>query len=209
MSFIESYDSELLDRAVNELSRLPGIGRKTALRLALSLLRRDEEEAYALGESIINLRKNVKYCRKCHNICDAEECKICSDKRRDAHTICVVENVNDVLIIESTGVYRGLYHVLGGVISPLDGVGPADLEIDSLLERISEEDISEVILGLSPTIEGDSTNYYLYRKLSESGVKLTLPSRGIGVGNDLQTTDELTLGRSLQNRIPYSDTLKT
>lgn len=198
-----SYSSALLDTAVSELSKLPGIGRRTALRLALSLLRRDEDDAVALGEAIIKMRQEIKYCSCCHNISEDEICPICSDQRRDSGLICVVENVNDVLTVESTGVYRGRYHVLGGLISPLDGISPADLEIDSLLQRVANENIEEVILALSATMEGDATNFYIFRKLADFGVKITMISRGVSLGNDLDTTDELTLGRSIENRIPY------
>lgn len=198
-----SYSSALLDTAVSELSKLPGIGRRTALRLALSLLRRDEDDAVALGEAIIKMRQEIKYCSCCHNISEDEICPICSDQRRDSGLICVVENVNDVLTVESTGVYRGRYHVLGGLISPLDGISPADLEIDSLLQRVANENIEEVILALSATMEGDATNFYIFRKLADYDVKITMISRGVSLGNDLDTTDELTLGRSIENRIPY------
>ena len=198
-----SYSSTLLDTAVSELSKLPGIGRRTALRLALSLLRRDEDDAVALGEAIIKMRQEIKYCSCCHNISEDEICPICGDPRRESGLICVVENVNDVLTVESTGVYRGRYHVLGGLISPLDGISPADLEIDSLMQRVANENIEEVILALSATMEGDATNFYIFRKLADYGVKITMISRGVSLGNDLDTTDELTLGRSIENRIPY------
>ena len=203
---IGEYNSSLLEKAVAELSKLPGIGRKTALRLALHLLRKDPEEALALGESIIEMRNNITYCKRCHNISETELCPICSDFRRDSSTVCVVENVKDVITIESTHQHRGLYHVLGGLISPLDGVGPSDLEIESLVNRVKDEDIKEVILALSPTMEGDTTNFYIYRKLGELPVKVTMLARGLSVGNDLEYADELTLGRSIQNRIPFADT---
>ncbi|MDE6083254.1 MAG: recombination mediator RecR [Muribaculaceae bacterium] len=203
----QSLNSPLLDNAVNQLAKLPGIGRKTALRLALNLLRRDPHEAQALGEAIIDLRKNIQYCQRCHNISENEICDICNDSRRDSSVICVVENVKDVLTIESTHEHHGLYHVLGGVISPIEGISPNDLEIDSLVERVKNEEIKEVILALSPTIEGDTTNYYIFRRLSDTNVKITVLARGVSIGNDLEFTDELTLGRSLINRIPFaSDT---
>lgn len=203
----QSLNSPLLDNAVNQLAKLPGIGRKTALRLALNLLRRDPHEAQALGEAIIDLRKNIQYCQRCHNISENEICDICNDSRRDSSIICVVENVKDVLTIESTHEHHGLYHVLGGVISPIEGISPNDLEIDSLVERVKNEEIKEVILALSPTIEGDTTNYYIFRRLSDTKVKITVLARGVSIGNDLEFTDELTLGRSLINRIPFaSDT---
>ena len=197
-------NSQLLEKAVAELSKLPGIGRKTALRLALHLLRKEQEEAVALGESIIDMRKNISYCHRCHNISEEETCPICSDNRRDQTTVCVVENVKDVITIEATHQYQGLYHVLGGLISPLDGIGPSDIEIESLIKRVKEEKIEEVILALSPTIEGDTTSFYIFRKLNNLPVKITVLARGLSVGNELEYTDELTLGKSIQNRIPFS-----
>lgn len=199
-----SLNSASLESAVAQLSRLPGIGPKTALRLALHLLRQEPEVALALGRSIIEMRENVRYCSRCHNISESEVCDICSDSRRDASTLCVVENVRDVLTIESTGEYRGLYHVLGGVISPLDGVSPSDLEIDSLVSRVEAGGVREVILALSPTLQGDTTNYYIYRRLAPSGVEVTVLARGLSVGNELEYTDELTLTRSLRSRVPFT-----
>lgn len=198
------FNSQLLERSVGELSKLPGIGRKTALRLALHLLRKPAEEAKSLGEAIIDMRENISYCRKCHNISEDEICEICRDNRRDDKTICVVENVKDVITIEATHQHHGLYHVLGGLISPLDGIAPSDIEIESLVKRVEEEKIEEVILALSPTIEGDTTNFYIYRKLSDKPVKITVLARGLSMGNELEYTDELTLGKSIQNRIPFS-----
>lgn len=197
-------NSALLEKAVAELSKLPGIGRKTALRLALHLLRKEPEEALALGQSLIEMRQKISYCRRCHNISEEETCPICSDSRRDSNIVCVVENVKDVITIEATHQHHGLYHVLGGLISPLDGIGPSELEIDSLVDRVAAEGIEEVILALSPTIEGDTTNFYIFRKLSHLPVKVTMLARGLSVGNELEYTDELTLGRSIQNRIPFS-----
>lgn len=205
----QSFNSSLLENAVTELSKLPGIGRKTALRLALHLLRREPEEAEALGASIIDMRRNISYCTRCHNISEKSVCPICSDPRRDSHTVCVVENVKDVITIESTHSHHGLYHVLGGLISPIDGVSPSDLEIDSLVERVEKEDIREVILALSPTIEGDTTNYYIFRKLASTPVKVTMLARGLSIGNELEYADELTLGRSIQNRVLFSDTFNS
>ena len=199
----QNYNSELLDRAVSELSKLPGIGRKTALRLALHLLRQEKEEVEALGNSLIDMRRDITYCRRCHNISESELCEVCSSTRRDQETVCVVENVKDVMAIEATGEYRGLYHVLGGLIAPLDGVGPSDIEIDSLVERVGKERIKEVILALNPTVEGDTTNFYIFRKLSGLDVEVSVLARGISVGSELEYTDELTLGRSLLNRIPF------
>ena len=199
----QTYNSQLLDNAVAELAKLPGIGRKTALRLALHLLRQDESEAVALGESIISMRKQIRYCKVCHNISEKETCDICSDPKRDPSIICVVENVKDLLTIESTHEHFGLYHVLGGVISPLDGVSPSDLEISSLVDRVAAGGIKEVILALSPTMEGDTTNFYISRKLAPFDVEISMLARGVSIGNDLEYTDEFTLGRSIVNRVPY------
>lgn len=198
------FSSQLLDNAVNELSRLPGIGRKTALRLALHLLRRDPAAAEALGRAIIDLRRGIRYCRRCHNISETDLCPICAAPGRDPRTVCVVENVRDVLSFENTGRYRGLYHVLGGVISPVDGIGPDSLEIDSLVARVAAGDVDEVILALGATMEGDTTNYYIYRRLAACPVRITQLARGVSVGNDIEYTDEITLGRSLDARIPFS-----
>lgn len=199
----QSYNSQLLDNAVGELGKLPGIGRKTALRLALHLLRQDVGESVALGEAIINLRKNIRYCATCHNISETEKCEICADTGRDSAIICVVENVKDLLTIESTREHKGLYHVLGGLISPLDGVSPSDLEIQSLIDRVAGGGVKEVILALSPTMEGDTTNFYISRKLAPFDVEISMLARGVSLGNDLEYTDELTLGRSIVNRVPY------
>ncbi|MBD5366347.1 MAG: recombination mediator RecR [Muribaculaceae bacterium] len=198
------YASSLLENAVTELSRLPGIGRKTALRLALHLLRRDPDEAVALGESIIRMRKEITYCRCCHNVSENDVCDICSDPRRDATTVCVVENVKDVICFERTGQFHGMYHVLGGLISPLDGIGPEQLEIDSLIERVADGQIKEIILALSATMEGDTTNFYIYRRLGTLPVKVTQLARGVSVGNEIEYTDEITLGRSLLNRTAFN-----
>lgn len=200
----QSYNSTLLDNAVAELAKLPGIGRKTALRLALHLLRQEEGVSMALGEAVINMRKNIRYCHRCHNISESETCEICNDRRRNQSQICVVENVKDVLTVESSREFSGLYHVLGGLISPLDGVGPSDIEIQSLVERVENEDVEEVILALSPTIEGDTTSFYIFRKLADKDLKITVLARGLSIGNELEYTDELTLGRSIINRIPFS-----
>lgn len=203
-----NYESELLERAVTELSRLPGIGRKTALRLALHLLRQDERFAEDLGNSVINLRKGVIYCKQCHNISQTELCPICSDPTRDNTTVCVVENVKDVMSFENTRQYRGVYHVLGGIISPIDGVGPESLEINSLVQRVAEGRIKEVILALSATMEGDTTCFYLYKQLTPYGVKITQIARGVSVGNEIEYTDEVTLGRSLLSRTLFTDQFK-
>lgn len=201
----ETYNSVLLDTAVAELSKLPGIGQKTALRLALHLLRKDPDVSYNLGNAIIEMRKGIKYCPVCHNISEDGVCAICSDRRRDSETVCVVENVKDVLTIERTHEHMGLYHVLGGLISPLDGVSPSELEIDSLIKRVDEENIKEVILALSPTMEGDTTSFYIFRRLADYPVKVTVLARGLSIGNELEYTDELTLGRSILNRTPFGE----
>lgn len=206
----QEFASPILEAAVTELSRLPGIGRKTALRLALHILRRDENEGIALGDAIINLRKNIKYCSVCHNISEFDVCQICSSPKRDHDTVCVVENVRDVMSIENTGQYSGLYHVLGGVISPMDGIGPDMLQIDSLVERVKGGSLQEVILALGATMEGETTNFYIYRKLCGfENVKITQLARGVAVGNDIEYTDEITLGRSLLQRTLFSDTFKS
>lgn len=200
------FSSKWLEGAVTELSRLPGIGRKTALRLALHLLRRDVTESDALGNAIIDMRHNIRYCNVCHNISETEICPICASPKRDPRTICVVENVKDVLIFENTGEFKGLYHVLGGLISPMDGIGPDMLEIDSLVERVLSGGVDEVILALSTTMEGETTNFYIYRRLSEfENLKITQLARGVAVGNEIEYTDELTLGRSLRLRTLFSD----
>ena len=201
---MQHYPSQLLERAVEEFSKLPGVGSKTAMRLVLHLLRQDTKSVEAFGQSIIRLRQEVKFCHVCHNISDADVCEICANPRRDRSIVCVVENIQDVMAIEATQQYRGTYHVLGGVISPMDGIGPSDLQIQSLVERVSEEDISEVILALSPTLEGDTTNFYLYRKLADSGVKITVIARGVAQNDELQYTDEVTLGRSIINRTLFN-----
>ena len=199
----QQYPSQLLEKAVTEFAKLPGIGRKTALRLVLHLLRQPAEEVEGFATAVSRMKQEVRYCRVCHNISDEEVCPICSDHRRDQSTVCVVENIQDVLAVENTQQYHGLYHVLGGIISPMDGIGPADLEIDSLVERVHRGGIEEVILALSSTMEGDTTNFYISRKLSDVDVKLSVIARGISVGNELEYTDEVTLGRSIMNRIPF------
>ncbi len=200
----QQYPSELLEKAVQEFSKLPGVGRKTALRLVLHLLRQETDEVLQFTETIARMRQEVKRCSVCHNISDSEICPICSDPRRDESIICVVENIQDVMAVENTQQYQGVYHVLGGVISPMDGVGPADLEIDSLVERVKEGGVKEVILALSSTMEGDTTNFYIFRKLAPyTDVKLSIIARGISVGDELEYTDEVTLGRSILNRTPF------
>lgn len=198
----EQYPSKLLERAISELTRLPGVGRKTALRYALYLLAQDKNVVHDFADSLRSLRDDICYCRVCHNISDTEVCDICANPRRDTTTICVVENIHSVMSIEGTGQYHGLYHVLGGVISPMDGVGPGDLELQSLFDRVEAGGIKEVILALNPTMEGDTTNFYISRRLADSGVKFTVLARGVSVGDDLEYTDEVTLGRSLLGRTP-------
>ena len=200
---IQQYPSQLLEKAVQEFSKLPGIGRKTALRLVLHQLRQDTEDVHAFVEAIAKMKLEVHYCQRCHNISDSDLCPICADPRRDASTICVVENIQDVMAVENTQQFHGLYHVLGGVISPMDGIGPADLEIESLVKRVEQEKIQEVILALSSTMEGDTTNFYIYRKLAPYDVKLSIIARGISVGDELEYADEVTLGRSIMNRTPF------
>lgn len=200
---MNKLSSALLENAVDQLSRLPGIGKKSALRLVLYLLKQPEEDVERFGYSIIKAKKEIKYCRICQNITDTDICPICADKKRDKSTICVVENIQDVLSIENTQQYHGVYHVLGGIISPMDGIGPNDLNIELLEQRTQEENVKEIILALSSTIEGDTTSFYLYKKLAKTGIKISALARGVAVGDSLQYADEITLGRSLLNRIPY------
>lgn len=198
------FPSTLLEKAVDEFAKLPGVGRKTAMRLVLHLLRQETSAVEAFGNAIITLKREVKYCKICHNISDTETCRICSSPQRDASVICVVETIRDVMAVEATQQFRGLYHVLGGVISPMDGIGPNDLQIDSLVKRVEAGGIQEVILALSTTMEGDTTNYYIYRKLEKSGVRLSVIARGVSVGDELEYADEVTLGRSIVNRTPFT-----
>ena len=199
----QQFPSLLLDRAVGEFAKLPGIGRKTALRLVLHLLKQSTEDVEAFADALTTMKHDVKYCSVCHNISDTDICPICSDHRRDSSQICVVENILDVMAIENTMQYHGLYHVLGGIISPLDGVGPSDIEIASLVERVAAGGVSEVILALSPTLEGDTTNFFISKKLRQYHVNITVIARGISVGNELEYADEVTLGRSILKRTPY------
>ena len=201
----QQYPSQLLEKAVQEFSKLPGIGRKTALRLVLWMLRQDDADVASFAEAVSKLKAEVKYCKVCHNVSDSDVCPICADQRRDQTTVCVVENIQDVMAIENTQQFHGLYHVLGGVISPMDGMGPADIEIDSLIKRVGEGEVQEVILALSPTMEGDTTNFYIYRKLAPTGVKVSVIARGIAVGNELEYADEVTLGRSITNRTLFEE----
>lgn len=199
----QQYPSVLLEKAVNEFSKLPGIGRKTALRLVLHLLRQRNSDVEQFASAIAKVKQEVKYCQVCHNISDEDVCPICSDPRRDTSLICVVENIQDVMAVENTQQFRGLYHVLGGIISPMDGIGPDQLEIQSLVQRVEQGGVSEVILALSSTMEGDTTNFYISRKLAPLDVKLSVIARGISVGDELEYTDEVTLGRSIVNRTPF------
>lgn len=203
----QEFASSLLENAVNEFAKLPGIGRKTALRLVLYLLKQEKPAVHQFGESIIKMRDEIQYCRVCHNISETEVCPICSNPGRDPATICVVENVKDVMSIENTHQHHGLYHVLGGLISPMDGMGPQDIEIESLVERVAQGEVKEIILALSATMEGDTTNFYIFRKLAPyPDIKITILARGVSVGNEIEYTDELTLGRSILNRTLFSDT---
>ena len=197
------YSSKLLNNAVAEFSKLPGIGSKTALRMVLYLLKKSEAEVTLFGETIIELRKNIKKCKICKNVSDNDVCEICSDNSRDKKTVCLVENINDVIAVERTGQYRGLYHVLGGLISPMEGIGPDNLEIDSLIERIKESNITEIIFALNATPEGETTNFYTFKKVSGLDVKITTLAKGVSIGSELQYVDELTLGRSIIDRIQF------
>jgi len=204
----QQFSSSLLENAVNEFAKLPGIGRKTALRLVLHLLKQSEHDVEVFGYAFIQLRKEIIYCKVCHNISDTDVCRICSNPSRDHETVCVVENIKDVMSIENTQQFRGLYHVLGGIISPMDGIGPSDLEIESLIKRVADEAVKEVILALSTTMEGDTTNFYIYRKLTPLNIKTTTIARGIAIGDELEYADEVTLGRSILNRVEFSNSFK-
>ena len=204
---MNTYSSRLVETTVNELSRLPGIGKKTALRLTLHLLRQEEEVVDALGNAIIRMRKEIRYCSQCHAISDGDLCEVCANPKRDHSVVCVVEDVRNMMAIENTGQYNGVYHVLGGIISPMEGVGPNDLNISTLLQRVAPGEIKEVIMALSTTVEGDTTNFFLFRKLKEYNLIISTIARGIAIGDDLEFTDEITLGRSILNRLPYEGTL--
>ena len=202
------YPSALLENAVNEFAKLPGIGRKTALRLVLHLLRQEDSQVEEFAQALVTLKQDVKYCRNCHNISDSEVCGICSDKSRDASTLCVVENIREVMAIENTTQFKGLYHVLGGIISPIDGIGPSDLQITGLEERVKQGGVKEVILALSATMEGDTTNFYIFRKLHPYDVKVSIIARGVAVGDEIEYADEITLGRSILKRTPFDESYK-
>lgn len=197
-----------MELAVNELSRLPGIGKKTALRLALHILKEEESFAENLGSAVIKMRKEIVFCKKCNNISDSEICEICANNKRDENTLCIVEDTRDVLAVENTAQFSGLYHVLGGVINPIEGIGPNDLNIKHLIERINMEDVQEVILALPATVEGDTTNFYIYKLVKEFDVNVTTIARGVAVGDELEYTDEITLGRSIINRLPFESSMK-
>ncbi len=202
-----SYPSKIVENAVNALSKLPGIGRKTALRLVLHILKEDEQEASSLGNSIIDLRKKIQYCKICHNISDTEHCEICRNPKRNHSLICVVEDIRDVIAIENTNQFNGVYHVLGGIISPMDGIGPNDLNIESLVIKVSSGGVNEIIMALSATMEGDTTNFFIYKKIKEYNIILSTIARGVAVGDNLEYTDEITLGRSIINRTIYENIL--
>ena len=204
----QPYPSSLLESAVNEFAKLPGVGRKTALRLVLHLLRQEDSHVEGFADAIITLKKEVKYCSSCHNISDSEICNICADLSRDPSVVCVVENIKDVMAIENTVQYKGQYHVLGGIISPIDGIGPSDVEISSLIDRVKTKNVKEVILALSATMEGDTTNFYIFRKLEPLHTKVSIIARGVSVGNEIEYTDEVTLGRSILNRTPFDESYK-
>ena len=202
------YPSALLENAVNELASLPGIGRKTALRLALYMLRREPNYTENFSKALVDLRHHVKYCKLCHNICDDDLCSICANPERDHSLVCVVENIKEVMAIENTGQFKGVYHVLGGSISPMDGIGPGDLQINSLTERVASGEVKEVILALSTTMEGDTTNFFIYRKLSPFNIKISVIARGVSIGDEIEYADEVTLGRSILNRTSFNDSIK-
>lgn len=202
------FSSKLLEQAVNEMSQLPGIGKRTALRLVLHLLKQPESQTVALSKSLVDLKTEVKFCRNCHNISDTELCEICANSSRQSEIVCVVEDIRDVMAIENTSQYRGLYHVLGGKISPMDGIGPSQLTIKSLIEKARAGKIQEIIFALSSTLEGDTTNFYIFKQLEGMDVKTSTIARGISVGDELEYADEVTLGRSITNRIPFESSLK-
>jgi recombination protein RecR len=202
-----NFSSRLIEEAVSEFSKLPGVGRKTALRFVLHLLKRDKKEVQVFGDAFIRLRNELKYCVSCNNISDHPTCEICANPNRDHSMICVVEDIRDVMAIENTAQYRGIYHVLGGIISPMDGIGPGDLSIESLVTKVKEGGVKEVIMALSTTMEGDTTNFYIYKRLKDSSLHISTIARGISIGDELEYADEITLGRSIVNRTPYENSL--
>ena len=203
----DRFPSRLLENAVNEFAKLPGIGRKSALRLVLHMLKQDLQEVEIFGNSLIQLRTEIKHCKVCHNISDTDICSICANPSRNPSIICVVENIKDVMSIENTQQFKGLYHVLGGIISPMDGIGPSDLEVDSLVSRVNEGNTEEIILALSTTMEGDTTNFFIYKKLKNTNVKISTLARGVSIGDELEYTDEVTLGRSIVNRMNFEESI--
>jgi len=203
-----NYPSKVLEDAVYEISQLPGIGKRSALRLVLHMLRREKEDTKRLAFSLNQLMDEIKYCKRCHNVCDGEYCEICSNPARNERIVCVVEDVRDVMAIESTGQFKGLYHVLGGIISPMDGIGPSQLNISSLQERVKNEPIEEIIFALSSTMEGDTTMFYIYKMLKDKEIKISTIARGISIGDEIEYADQATLGRSLIQRVPYEEALK-
>lgn len=203
------FSSKLLENAVNEVSQLPGIGRRTALRLVLHLLRQSEDQTNQLSKALLDMRSSINFCQQCHNISDQLVCEICANPNRNQNTICVVEDIRDVLAIESTASYRGVYHVLGGKISPMDGIGPTDLNIQSLVDKVNEGKVEELIFALSSTMEGDTTNFYIYKQIQNTSITLSTIARGISVGDELEYADEVTLGRSIMNRVPFDSSLKS
>lgn len=200
---VNHYSSKLVEEVVNELSKLPGIGKRTAMRLALHLLKQEVSFSERLGSSIVNMRNNIQFCNQCHNISDQEVCEICSNPRRDGKLLCIVEDIRDVMAIENTGQFQGLYHVLGGLISPMDGVSPSDLTLDKLITRIKNEEVEEVILALAATVEGDTTSFYIYKQLNDFPLKVSTIARGVAIGDEIEFADEITLGRSIIGRLPY------
>jgi|TARA_B100001996_G_C18653477_1_gene590330 recombination protein RecR len=204
-----NYSSKLLEKAVEEFAKLPGIGKKTALRLVLNLLNREVDDVTRFATAITSLREEIRFCKKCHNISDIEICQLCSNPSRDNSTLCVVEDIRDVMAIENTQQYRGLYHVLGGVISPMDGIGPQHLNIESLIDKVNSGEVKEIIFALSTTMEGDTTNFYIFKKLKETSVKVSTIARGIAFGDELEYADEITLGRSIANRLPYESSINS
>ena len=202
-----NFPSKLIESAVNEFSRLPGIGKRTALRLVLHLLRQEEGVVNSFGETLIKVKKDIQYCRECHNISDQTICNICSDARRDKTTICIVEDIQDVMAIENTSKYQGVYHILGGIISPMNGIGPDDLNVNSLMDKLSNNNITEIIFALNTTMEGDTTNFYLYKKINPLNIPVSAIARGVAIGDELEYVDDITLGRSIINRTPYENSL--
>jgi recombination protein RecR len=203
------FSSKLIEKAVNEMSQLPGIGKRTALRLVLHILKQPKEQVTFLSQALLSMREEIKYCNSCHNISDSETCEICANKNRNHQIICIVEDIRDVMAIENTGQFRGIYHVLGGKISPIDGVGPSQLNISSLVEKVKLGQVSEIIFALSSTMEGDTTNFYIYKQIAESSIIVSTIARGISVGDELEYADEVTLGRSILQRVPFEKSLKT